>query len=261
MVPPQLAKLVPPETVTATEVPLTLMAQTPPLGDRDRYVVAQALRRPRGFYDATRASQLSGLPQGTVSQWARSEMLTPDWNRVRPRGWSYRDLLYLRLLAWLRQKGMGLSGASERVRVIREILAVEQIDPTVRSDGQHAFLSVETIDRFSGQMAFDGLTYFLSIFDVAQPIDQVSRSAVWGPGLAYPSTHTHISPWVLAGEPCVARSRVPTSSLFALRNDRKLPSERIHNLYPQLTVEAIQDAIDLEGKLRFSKRHTDATAA
>jgi len=237
------------------------MDQALPIADRDRYVVVQALRRPRGFYDARRASQLSGVPQNTLSRWARSEMLIPDWNALRPRGWSYRDLLYLRLLAWLRQKGMGISGASERVGLIRKVLAIEQIDPTVRSDGQHAFLSVESIDRFSGQMAFDGLTHFLSIFDIAQPIDQVSSSAVWGPGLVYPSKHTHISPWVLAGEPCVTRSRVPTTALFALRHDRSLPPERIQYLYPQLTVEAIHDAINLEEKLRSPKRDTDAAAA
>ena len=156
---------------------------------------------------------------------------------------------------------MGTSGASERVRLIRDVLALEGIDPTVRSDGQHAFLDAETADRFSGQQAFDGMTTFLSVFDVAQPIDRVSRSAMWGPGLVYPSVHTHISPWVLSGEPCVVHSRIPTSALFALRRERLLPAEKIRLLYPQVKVEAIQDAIDLEEKLRLRESRADATAA
>jgi DNA-binding transcriptional MerR regulator len=235
------------------------MPEVSAIGNDDRYVVVRALRRPKGFYDAKRASQLSGVPQSTINQWARSGTLTPDWNTLSPRGWSYRDLLYLRLFAWLRKRGMETSRASERVRIIREILALEDIDPTVRSDDQHAFLSNETIDRFSGQQAFDGMTPFLSIFDVAQPIDRVSRSAIWGPGLVYPSTHTHISPWVLSGEPCVARSRIPTSALFALRQERRLPAEKIRLLYPQIRVEAIRDAITLEMKLRL--RESDAATA
>lgn len=156
---------------------------------------------------------------------------------------------------------METSGASERVRLIRDVLASDGVDPTVRSDGQHAFLSDEAIDRFSGQQAFGGMTIFLSIFDVAQPIDKVSRSAMWGPGLVYPSIHTHISPWVLSGEPCVVRSRIPTSALFALREERHLPAEKIRLLYPQLNVEAIQDAIALEEKLRVRESRADATAA
>ena len=237
------------------------MTEMPLIGDEDRHMVVQALRRPRGFYDATRASQLSGVPQNTINRWASSKVLVPDWKALRPRGWSYRDLLYLRLLAWLRQKGMEISGASERVRMIREVLATEQIDPTVRSDGQHAHLSDETFDRYSGQLAFDGMTLFLSIFDVAQPVAKVSRSSMWGPGLVYPSMHTRISTWILAGEPCVARSRIPTSTLFALRQERDLPTDRIHSLYPQVEEEAIDDAIDLENRLRFPGSHPNATAA
>jgi len=229
------------------------------VGDEDRFVVYQALRRPRGFYDANRASQLSGVPLGTINHWARSELLTPDWNALTPRGWSYRDLLYLRLFALLRKQGMETSGTSERVRLIRDVLASETIDPTVRSDGQHAFLSGETIDRFSGQQAFDGVTALLSIFEIAQPIDKVSKSAMWGPGLVCPSAHTHISPWVLSGEPCVAFSRIPTSALFVLRQERRLPAERIRLLYPQIRVEAIQDAINLEKKLRLGKSRAYAT--
>ena len=237
------------------------MDETPLIGEEDRHLVIQALRRARGFYSAKRASQLSGVPQGTIEHWARSEWLTPDWNSLRPRGWSYRDLLYLRLFAWLRKRGMESSGASKRVKVFRDVLAREQVDPTVRSDNQHAFLADETFDRFSGQTAFDGMTFFLSIFHVAQPIDNVSRSAMWGPGLVYPSTYTHISPWVLSGEPCVARSRISTTALFVLRQERLLPVETISLLYPHIKVEAIQDAIDLEHQLRLGKSPADATAA
>ena len=188
-------------------------------------------------------------------------MLTPDWNSLHPQGWSYRDLLYLRLFAWLRKRGMDTAGASERVRLIRGVLAKERVDPTVRSDGQHAFLSAAAFDRFSGQQAFDGMTLFLSMFDIARPIDKVSRSAMWGPGLVYPSAHTHISPGVLSGDPCVFRSRIPTSALFALHQERRLPAGKIGLLYPQVKVEAIKDAIDLEEKLRLRKSRADAIAA
>lgn len=156
---------------------------------------------------------------------------------------------------------MALPEASRRVRLIRDALAVDHIDPTVRSDGQHAFLNSETRDRFSGQGAFAEIMPCLPAFDIVKPVDGVSRSAMWGPGLVYPSPHTHISPLVLSGEPRVTRSRILTSSLFALRRERHLPSEKILSLYPQLTVEAIRDAIGLEQRLRLRESRHDATAA
>ena len=233
----------------------------PPFEDIDRLRVARALRLPRGYYIARRASQLSGVPKSTIYLWARSRILVPDWQSLRPIGWSYRDLLYLRLLAWLRKNGMGLSGASQRVDLIRDVLSTDQIDPTVRTDGENAFLANETFDRLSGQQAFDGVITLLDMFDVAQPIAGVSRAAMWGPGLVYPSDHTHISPWVLAGEPCVRHSRIPTSALFALRQERQLTKEKIGLLYPHIRTDAIEDAIALERRLRGGGAHTDATAA
>ncbi len=156
---------------------------------------------------------------------------------------------------------MRLSYASKRVHLIRDVLATDHIDPSVRADREHAFLADETFDRFSGQQAFDSVTTLLDMFDIAQPIKDVSNTAMWGPGLVYPSAHTHISPWVLAGEPCVIRSRIPTSALFALRQERKLTTEKIGLLYPHIATAAIDDAINLEKRLRAAGAFDDATAA
>lgn len=65
----------------------------------DREIVLEALRRPRGRYSADRASQLSAIPTRTLHDWASSGVLVPDWIKASPRGWSYRDILYARLLA------------------------------------------------------------------------------------------------------------------------------------------------------------------
>lgn len=221
-----------------------------PLSDDDRDLVLRALRFPRGRYAAERAAQLSAVPSRTLHDWATSGILVPDWMRASPRGWSYRDILYVRLLAWLRSKGMERTLASQRVLEIRGLMATAQIQPHLRSDGTVMLLDDESVDRFSGQQVFDGLSELLDVFTMTEPIEGVSRAELWGPSLVRPSRLTYISPWVLNGEPCVAASRVPTAAIYALRTERSLDTAHIHALYPELPEEAIEDAIELESRLR-----------
>ena len=177
-------------------------------------------------------------------------MLVPDWFGAKPRGWSYRDIVYARLLAWLRSKHMDRSQASERIRFVRELLENSDIDPSVHSDGTIFLIGNEGTDRFTGQQAFDGLVEVLDVFELTEPVEGVSRGELWGPSLVRPSTHTYISPWVLAGEPCVEGSRVPSATLYALREDRGLEAPAIRDLYEGLSVEAIEDALAFETRLR-----------
>ena len=215
-----------------------------------RSLVLRALKYPRGRYDAERAHQLSAIPARTLHDWATADVLVPDWFGAKPRGWSYRDIVYARLLAWLRSKHMDRSQASERVRFVRELLEKSEVDPSVHSDGTIFLIGNEGTDRFTGQQAFDGLVAVLDVFELTEPVEGISKGELWGPSLVRPSTHTYISPWVLAGEPCVEGSRVPSATLYALRKDRGLEAPAIHDLYSGLSVEAIEDALAFETRLR-----------
>lgn len=72
---------------------------------------------------------------------------------------------------------------------------------------------------------------------------------------------TPISPEVLAGEPCVVRTRIPTSTVAALAADRGLTAPDIIRLYPDLTLETAEDALLLERWLRgYDLPQTQAAA-
>jgi uncharacterized protein (DUF433 family) len=216
----------------------------------DRILVLRALHMPRGRYSSTRASQLSAVPRRTLDDWAASGALVPDWSHASPRGWSYRDVVYSRLLAWLRSKGMDRSKASSRVATVKQLLASTDVNPAVHSDGRIVLIGEERSDRFTGQQAFDGVVELLDVFHLAEPIEGVSNAELWGPSLVHPSEHTFISPWVLRGEPCVKDSRIPTAALFALNIERGLDSGAVAALYPGLSREAVEDALRLERRLR-----------
>jgi uncharacterized protein (DUF433 family) len=227
-------------------VPGTAIALT----DEERIVILRAMKHPRGRYDADRAGQLSGIPARTLHDWATSESLVPDWMTARPRGWSYRDIVFARLLGWLRAKHMERTEAAKRVLAVRHRLTVSDIDPSVRSDGTIFLIGAEKVDQFTGQQAFDGVAELLDVFELTEPIEGVSTRALKAPNLVHPSAHTFISPWVAGGEPCVVDSRVPSATLYALRADRGLDPRGIQRLYPFLAVDAIEDALQLEAGLR-----------
>ena len=78
------------------------------------------------------------------------------------------------------------------------------------------------------------------------------RGNLWGPDLRVPSTHTAIDPDVLAGEPFVRGTRIPTSSLESLA-DRGIADQRIADLY-HLDVGVVSEVRLLEASLRAGRR-------
>jgi uncharacterized protein (DUF433 family) len=67
----------------------------------------------------------------------------------------------------------------------------------------------------------------LGTFDLHEPIEELRRP----------------------GNRAIERTRIPTSSVYALRTERDLPTAAIIELYPDLSAEAVDDAIRLESRL------------
>ncbi|MBV8986238.1 MAG: DUF433 domain-containing protein [Acidimicrobiia bacterium] len=66
---------------------------------------------------------------------------------------------------------------------------------------------------------------------------------------------------MLAGDPCVDGTRIPTSAIHALQERRGLSSAEVVELYPGLTMEAADDAHALEQHLCGSRRPEPLGAA
>lgn len=229
----------------------------PELTEADRKVVAYALRHPRGRYSVHRASQLSGVPSSTVYNWRRNSILEPDYPGANPALWSYRDLVLLRLLAWLRQGGMPRPLAAEKVSSVRSQLSAGKDIRKIHASQSEVILSGpddDNVDDDRGNLLPSSDFYdLLAKFDLHEPVDELRNSAngpVWAPNLVTPSDHSMISPFVLAGDPCVEHSRIPTAAIYALHTERQLPVAAIVDLYPGITEASVEDVVQLEGRLR-----------
>ena len=219
------------------------------VGGEERELLRHALRFPRGRYEAARAAQLSGIPKSTLYDWVRERVLVPDFHRASPMRWSYRDLVYLRLLTRLRQHGMERDAAAERVRLVRGLAAAGEVD-RIRLTDRGLLLPGETHDRLTGEAVLADLVELVDTFDLLEPIAGVNTGRLWGPNLVKPTEHTFISPDVLGGEPCIEGTRIPTASVHALVARRKMNTGQVVALYPQLTPTWVEEAVGLEREMR-----------
>ena len=229
------------------------------LTDLDREQLQAALCSTRGRYLAERASQLSGVPRTTVYYWARTGFVVPDHYDLHPKMWSYRDLVLLRLFAWLRNNGMPPWDAGQRTADVRQRLDQGELpgEGVVRSDGSVFLIGDSAVDELTGVQLFESLVPLVASFDLLVPVvdGHAGRPSAppqrWrGPDLLRPSRRTAISPWVLSGEPCVVETRIPSASLYALTEERGLAPVDIIALYPAIEVEDVEDAVGLERQLR-----------
>jgi uncharacterized protein (DUF433 family) len=230
-----------------------------------RKTVTYALRHPRGRYDNARTSQLSGIPSSTLYEWRRTAIYVPDFGDETPAAWSYRDLVYLRLLAWLRQGGMERHTAADHVGTVKAQVAAGREIQYLYADRRTLVVGEDRTSSVTGEslLPFDDLQGLLSTFDLVAPVSELGGkrlSRLWAPSLIRPSSFTFISPWVMAGDPCVERTRIPTASIHAVREQRGLASAEIVELYPGLTSEAADDAYLLERRLRGLELPDNAAA-
>jgi len=223
-----------------------------------------SLRFARGEYSNARTSQLSGIPGSTLYEWSRHNVYVPDFANDRPMAWSYRDLVFLRLLAWLRQGGMERHVASLQIQRLKGEIVNGAGVWNLFADRHSLMVNDERVSRTSGQsiLPFEDLSGLFRTFTILHPIDELKsrRDGVWAPNLIKPSKHTFISASVMAGDPCIAETRIPTSTIHALREERGLNTSQIIELYPGLTADSAEDAYHLELKLRGAD-YPDTSAA
>lgn len=204
-----------------------------------------------------RASQLSGVPTSTVYDWRRNSIVTPDYVNASPALWSYRDLVLLRVMAWLRQGGMPRPLAAEKTRSLRAQLSAGKDIRKIHASRTDVILTgpeeSDVLDDRENLLPSSDFYDLLSTFDLHEPIDELrsrSKGSIWAPNLVTPSNHSMISPFVLAGDPCIEHSRIPTSAIYALRTERRLPASAIVDLYPGISEASVEDVVELEGRLR-----------
>jgi uncharacterized protein (DUF433 family) len=217
-----------------------------------------------GAYTADRAAALSGVPKSTLHWWARNEILVPSVSSERVKLWSYPDLMGLRVIYWLRQRkttDLGVDIPRTSMPAVRLALkALRELDvPMWKPGSEHALFvdgagqiylkRPQGVQNLEGQMGDQGLLDLIAPFE--------THEGTRGPDLVQPRPELRILPGKLGGSPHVVGTRNETCALAALAKD-DFTTDGILSLYPYLTREQVEQAIDLERQLDDNLNHKAA---
>lgn len=209
----------------------------------------------RGVYTAERAAALSGVPRSTLHGWARNQVLVPSVSAERVKLWSYADLMGLRVVYWLRQRkttDLGADIPRTSMPAVREaIAALRGLGAPIWRPGSDPALFVDGagriyLERPEGVQDLDGKLGDAALLDLVAPF--ATREGSRGPDLVRPRPELRIVPGKLGGSPHVVGTRNETCVIAALARDG-FTTDGIVSLYPYLTPEQIEQAVDLERQL------------
>lgn len=205
-----------------------------------------------GCYEAPRAAALAGVPESTVYNWARKEVVVPSVSRERPKLWSYADLMALRIVYWLRHPKVDVEvPASPMSQVRRALDSLDQSGVDLWASGEAGSTTPLCVDRAGRVFIREGAVIWNhagqgtledNLLDLLGPF---GGGQVWGPDLRRPMPHLRMVPGKVSGEPHLAHSRLTTPTVAALA-ERGFSVEQIGRLYPDEDAEALSEAIELE---------------
>ena len=118
--------------------------------------------------------------------------------------------------------------ASQQIQLLKQQIVRGHEVRYLYANRETLLADAERVNRVTGAslLPFDNLSALFRVFNILEPVRELSSEhrRLWAPDLVQPSLHTFISPWVMAGDPCVAQTRIPTASIHALREsvDRRV---------------------------------------
>lgn len=208
-----------------------------------------------GCYEAPRAAALSGVPVSTVYNWARRAVVVPSVSPSRQKLWSYADLMALRIVYWLRHPKSGQVKevpASPMPQVREALEEIEQRDLDIWAENEWQQGSPLRVD-LGGRVYLDdgwaagtsGQKAFIETLDLLAPFEIGNKN---GPDLLRPRSRLRIIPGKVSGEPHLNGSRITTRAVAALHKSVG-SAEGVATFYPELDIEEINQAIELERSL------------
>ena len=200
-----------------------------------------------GHYEAERAAALAGVPRSTLYYWARTDLIVPSISPHREKLWSYRDLLTLRLVRWLRLPRDDLGVAATTMSDVRKLTdTVGERLWSIDASGREAPTILVGRDgtvflNERPRRTLDGHVLVHDRLDLFAPFER-------GVDLRAPRPRLRIVPGKVAGEPHLVGSRLTTRTVAGLVL-RGFSVEKIAALYSHEDPGALAEAIEFERAL------------
>lgn len=194
------------------------------------------------------ASKMSGASVHQLAYWRNTGVLVPEIESVKsPFLYSFRDIVALRTLAWLR--------GDHPLQLIRRSLdTLRELDMVEHPSSYKLIKLGKSIGvHLEGDRAVDvakepGQTTVGTLADVFAEFETLRRRKV--DPLLRPREGVEVNPSRLGGWPTITGTRIPYDLVAALVSDGTVDPEKVGDFYPGVSASAARDALDFEQAVR-----------
>lgn len=192
-------------------------------------------------------SALTGASISQLRRWSRGDLLVPEDRQHRPMLYSFRDLIALRTIVFLRNE-------TSLQRVRRALSNLDVIDMTEHpsaytfaTDGR----TIGVVDEMNGQVVdlvrSPGQTSDLSLASAFEKFTTKSGRAV--SSFLQPRPRIAVSPRRMGGWPTVQGTRITYDAIADLVDNRTIFPADVPSYYP-VELADVEDALDFAREVK-----------
>lgn len=192
-------------------------------------------------------SVLSGASVYQLRRWRRTRLLVPEVQAYRPPVYSFRDIVAVRTVVWLRR--------DVSLQKIRRALANLPVFDFTEHPAKYQFAtdgdSVGVVDEQGRIVDLVLRPGQIQLFSLAQVFEAFrNRKGQQVVDLRKPSEHLEVGAGRLGGWPTVANTRVPYDDVANLLGDGDVSPDEVSRFYPSVSPEAARDALAFHRDVR-----------
>jgi len=189
------------------------------------------------------ASKMSGASVSQLAHWRKTDVLVPEIeNQTAPYLYSFRDIVALRMFAWLR--------GDHSLQMIRKSLdTLRDLDMVEHPSAYQLFKLGESIGVVASDQAIDvakhpGQATIGTLADVFAEFETVKKRRV--DPLLRPRPGVEVNPSRLGGWPTITGTRIPFDLVAELVSDGSVPLDHVGQFYPGVSADDARDALDYQ---------------
>lgn len=205
-------------------------------------------------YPMNLTSVLTGATPSQLQRWRTTGLVVPEVQPFRPPLYSFRDLMLLRSIVFLRAhtSSQKIHRAFNNLRTVKDdlgnaIFAFEHPSEFhFGVDGDTIYLgtaSGEAIDILKRV----GQPTIFSFEDMLAAFSNFKQAPV--PELARPSEHLELRPTRMSGWPTISNTRVPYDLIARLVDNKTVFPDDVPDYYPTVSAEAARDAVEFNARV------------
>lgn len=198
-------------------------------------------------FDGKLTSLLTGATPSQLERWRRSGVLVPETRAKRPPLYSFRDLVALRAMVFLRAQTSGQR--LHRAFVTMDLLALTEHPSRYRlgTDGDTIVVIDPDSQKPVDLVRNPGNAVHATFADVFHSFEDFRGRPVVD--FYRPSEHLQVNLRTLGGWPTVQNTRVPFDLVAQLVDNESVFPEDVTELYPNVSAAAAQDAVEFSAKV------------